>query len=437
MKNNDPTIKYFDLYGLRKEKYDFLENHDVKNTDWQGLEPKESNYFFVPKDIKGEEDYNNLISIKEIFGKYNAGIATGKDDVLVALGKNELVQRISIQDEEIFRITMRQQGVKDSLIEQWLKELKDREVEGQIKEYNYRPFDKRWTIYNKRMLQRSRSEIMDNFLKPNLGLCMTKQLSTDNFYHAFATDCLADRCFVSLNTREVTYIFPLLTYGETDNQGKLFEGSRDDVLHQNFTKEFKDYIYKDGLSQISPENIFNYIYAVLYSNIYREKYKEFLKIDFPKIPFTKNIELFQKLSKLGKKLVDFHLLKSAELDNPISKFEGDGENTIDNIRYLPMKISSGSVVPGKPIKFPPTTDVGGLVRINDNQFFTNIYENIWNYYIGGYQVLNKWLKDRKGRILSSEEIKTYCRIATAIHHTILIQKEIDKLYTEVEKSLIK
>lgn len=423
-------IKYADLWGLREEKYKFLDNGDIKSTEWQKLEPKEPNYFFVPKDIKGKEDYDNFVSIKEIFEDYNAGIATGKDDVLTDFNKSELIQKMSMSDDQVFKIAMSQKNIDEDLINRWVSELKKKEVNDQVKEYNYRPFDKRWVIYNPIILQRARKKIMDNFLKQNMGLCVTKQLSTNSFYHALVTDSLMDRCFVSLNTREVTYVFPLFTYGETDSQGNLFNGSRDDVSNPNFTKEFKDFIYKNDLSQITPENIFYYIYAILYSNSYRKKYQEFLKIDFPRIPFTKNLTLFQRFAKLGKQLVDLHLLKSAVLDKPIAKFVGQGDNIVQAINY-----ETG--VPNIPkLEHQTFLEPTGVIEINETQLFTSIVPDVWNYYIGGYQVLNKWLKDRKGRALSSEDIKHYCQIVTALTKTIEIQKEIDRLYPDVEKSLV-
>ena len=162
-----------------------------------------------------------------------------------------------------------------------------------------------------------------------------------------------------------------------------------------------------------PEEIFYYIYAVLYSNIYRTKYAEFLKMDFPRIPFTKNHKLFKGMGEYGKKLVDLHLLRSKEIDPPIAKFEGKGDNKVEKVTFKEGKVS-----------------------INKEQYFEGIAEEIWKYQIGGYQVCDKWLKDRKGRMLSLDDIKHYCKVVTAIKSTIEIQKEIDNLYSEIEKEMI-
>jgi len=193
---------------------------------------------------------------------------------------------------------------------------------------------------------------------------------------------------------------------------------------------------------VTPEDIFYYIYATLYSNTYREKYQEFLKIGFPRVPFTKDYKLFQKLAELGKKLVDLHLLKSPELNKPFAKFWGDGSNLVGMRKFIDEE-QAAEFVDIKVASFWP--DAGenpefksrGIVKINDDgQFFGPVPEEVWNYYIGGYQVLDKWLKDRKGRRLSADDIKHYCRIVTALAKTIEVQKEIDKFYPKVEKDLI-
>ncbi len=165
----------------------------------------------------------------------------------------------------------------------------------------------------------------------------------------------------------------------------------------------------------SPEDILYYIYAVFYSDIYREKYAAFLKIDFPRVPLTRNLDLFKKMARLGKHLVDLHLLKSKDLDKTVAKYRGTGENDI--------------------IEKPIYQERGRRVYINKEKYFEGIAPDVWNYHIGGYQVLQKYLKDRKGRRL--EDPRHYVQIATAISGTISLQRKIDMLYPDVEKELIK
>jgi predicted helicase len=208
-------------------------------------------------------------------------------------------------------------------------------------------------------------------------------------------------------------LFPLYIYSFA-NKNVLFEGS---VKPMDKTPNINHLLF-EKLTQIynskpTPEEIFFYIYAVLYSNIYRTKYADFLRIDFPRIPFTKNYEIFNKMADSGKRLVELHLLSSKELELPSAKFEGKGENLVQKVRYE-----------------------GERVFINNEQYFDGIKSQVWNYKIGGYQVCDKWLKDRKGRILSLDELKHYCRIVTSIEKTIEIQNDIDTIYPEVEKDLI-
>lgn len=404
----EKKINYFNLYGLREEKYEFLEKQDIKNTSWEKLEIKEPNYFFIQKDTKGEKIYERFISLKDIFNKYNAGIATGKDDVLVDFDKDSLARKLLIADKDLFKIVMENYKVSEDLIKKWYQELKGKEIESQIKTYNYRPFDNRFVIYNPKILQRARKEIMDNFLNDNLAITTPKNSKQENFNEVFITNSLTDKHLIG----HQTFVFPLFIYSNNNNNS-LFE--KTGVQQINFSPKFWQKLKGSFVETLDPWKFFNYIYAVLYSNTYRQKYNEFLKIDFPKIPFTKDAELFYKVGELGKELVDLHLLKSEKLGTPLSKFPITGDNVARERKYnLKEK----------------------RIYINEKQYFDSVEPEIWNYYIGGYQVLDKWLKDRIGKILSPEDINHYLKIIATLKHTIELQKEINKLYPEIEKNLI-
>jgi predicted helicase len=170
----------------------------------------------------------------------------------------------------------------------------------------------------------------------------------------------------------------------------------------------------------TPEDIFHYVYAVLYAPTYREKYAEFLKIDFPRIPFTADFERFQALAVLGKRLANLHLLRSVELDPPAARFQGQGDNRVARSQSQGFRYESKEE----------------RVYVNKTQYFEPVPLELWEYQIGGYQVLAKWLKDRQDRLLTLEEIKTYCRIVTAIQRTIALQEEIDALYPEAETPIV-
>lgn len=216
--------------------------------------------------------------------------------------------------------------------------------------------------------------------------------------------------------------------GESTTQSCLFplylypDGDKKDLFSATATKQKTSNISPDLLSKLSkaygkkptPKEIFYYIYAVLYSNAYRTKYAEFLKTDFPRVAFTKNHKTFLEMGKYGKELVDLHLLKSPDLDLPIVKFQGKGDNRAEKPRY---------------------NEKEQRVYINATQYFEGIEQEVWEYQIGGYQVLDKWLKDRKKRVLSLEDLQHYCRVATALKKTIEIQKTIDEIYPRIEETI--
>ncbi|MCX7725120.1 MAG: hypothetical protein N2042_07755, partial [Thermodesulfovibrio sp.] len=220
------------------------------------------------------------------------------------------------------------------------------------------------------------------------------------------------------------YLFPLYLYQKSEPPKRkqftfgptmmLFEPQAEYLVKTpNLNKELIQNLAVTYKKEPTPEEVFNYIYAILYSNIYRTKYAEFLKIDFPRIPFAKNYKLFCKMADYGEELVGLHLLKSSKLFTPNVKFQGRGDNRVEKLRYEDRNLF-----------------------INREQYFEGITPQIWNYQIGGYKVCEKWLKDRKGRNLTLSEIQTYCKIITSLEQTVEFQNLIDKLYPEVEKEII-
>jgi predicted helicase len=256
-------------------------------------------------------------------------------------------------------------------------------------------------------------------------LCFMRQYSGDDPYsHALVSEEMVDnRTFFS--SKGIIQQAPLYLY-DTDQKKKgisfqtmmLFEpkveygkskGKRANIAQEVFEQ------LKNAYGKVpTPEQILGYCYAVLYSNTYREKYAEFLKIDFPRIPFTKNYELFKEMSGLGNELIELHLLKHKSLNNPIVKYRGKGtDDTIERPVYDEEKET---------------------VHINEHRYFENVSPEVWNYQIGGYKVLDHYLKDRKGRQM--DDAGHYCKMGTSIAKTIDVQKEIDKLFPKVEKRVI-
>ncbi len=252
--------------------------------------------------------------------------------------------------------------------------------------YDYRPFDTRFIYYNKNFLSRSRSEVMDNFFKQeNIGLENSR-----NGDYTFISGNISDEHFVSDNS----FKFPLYLYTE--------DGSKISNLKKEIVKDIEKIVNK-----VKPENILDYIYAILYSPSYRGKYKEFLKIDFPRVPYPKDNITFIKLAELGRELRALHLLESSKLIPPyFTEFSESGNDTVEKA-YPKYK--------------------NDRVYINENQYFGNVPPIAWNFFIGGYQPAQKWLKDRQGRKLSNEEIEHYQKIIVAFSETDRIMEEIDKI----------
>lgn len=257
-----------------------------------------------------------------------------------------------------------------------------------------------------------RPEVMRHMLQGNLGLLIKRQNRRTPFSYAFVSELIVESCVFESAFANNT-IRPLYLYSDSDknhlfNQEKPPEEKKPNINPGLFARLIE--VYKQ---EPTPEEILYYLYAVLYSNIYRVRYAEFLKTDFPRIPFTRDCGLFLRMAEFGKRLVELHLLKSEEPIPPLAKFQGQGDGKVGKLKYLDAK-----------------------VYINDDQYFEGITPEVWEYQIGGYQVCDKWLKDRKGQRLGLDEIKRYCQIVTALSKTIEIQKEIDSIYPEVEKETI-
>jgi predicted helicase len=420
-------VFYQDVYGLRENKYSYLGKSDFHTTKWKTLKPSEPYYFFVEKDFSLQTAYDKFVPVKEIFDKYSFGVATHRDHFVVGFSEEEVKQRLqtftSSLPDDLVADALDLGNTRDWDLSAARKAFQQTEWKKLFTPYSYRPFDIRKTCYSSNLIEFDRFEIMQNVLdKDNLMLTLTRRLRDPIWRHVFAASSITDKTLLS--SRDNCYCFPLYLYKEKDKPKKrsfgsammLFEPEAEYFCRKpNFTSAFSENISKVFKNLPAPEEIFYYIYAVLYSETYRTKYAEFLKIDFPRVPFTKDYKLFEKMSEYGNRLVALHLLKSPELDSPIARFQGKGDNRVKKLKY---------------------DDEAKVLHINKEQYFEGISKDVWSYQIGGYQVCDKWLKDRKERILSLDEIQTYCRIVTAIQKTIEIQKAIDEVYNDLEQQII-
>jgi hypothetical protein len=216
-----------------------------------------------------------------------------------------------------------------------------------------------------------------------------------------------------------SYTFPLYLYPTADRTD-LFAQHESAERRSNLNPKVVAALVQAYGAEPMPEEIFHYVYAVLYAPAYREKYAEFLRMDFPRVPFTSDAKLFRELAALGARLTALHLLKSPELDPPACRFEGEGDSRVGKGRKAGFRYEPGEQ----------------RAYINATQYFAPVAEAVWSYQVGGYQVCEKWLKDRQERRLELDDIRTYCRIVTALGLTLSIQTEIDALYPDVEQAIV-
>jgi predicted helicase len=428
---NLKVLRHSELYGLRDQKYQWLIKHDFKKTEWNKINPAFPFYLFVPRNERSTKRFQSYLSIPIIFPVNSVGIVTARDRFVVNFNSNVLKNRISQFTASTLDDKTLGKGfdLQDTAAWKAVEAQKQLRREGNLHKYFtkilYRPYDVRHLFYHDAVIERARREVMQHFAFDNLGLITNRQIRLDCINHFFVTDAIVDLHILE-TANASAYIFPLYLYPKEGKSKRgsgitmmLFEPEAPYVTgHRipNIAPKLLEILQSTYMRQQSPEEIFNYIYAILYANVYRKKYAEFLKTDFPRVPFTSDYKLFQKLAGKGEQLVDLHLLKSKKLTKPIAKCEGSGNLRVDKVTYDENK---------------------RFVYINPGKYFTGVVSEVWEYLIGGYQVAEKWLKDRKGRMLSSEEIATYSQIITAISETIKIQESLDDLFKDVESKILK
>jgi len=415
-KGLEKKVFHHERWGLRELKESWLLDNDIKTTEWKQLQPNSPYYFFVPKVEAHRELYSKFCRITDVFPINVTGIVTARDKFVIDFDVDTLKRRIAMFRDLSLSDEVIKQGFKLSDTRGWKlakarKELaKDEKWDKHFARILYRPFDIRDIYYTTKMVDWPRPEIMRHMMQDNLGLCTNREVN-GGFRHVLCTCNIINDCTVSLETKERTYLFPLYLHPDTDKKdmfSHLESGERQPNLNPKLVKALAEVYAKEP----TPDAIFYYIYGVLYANTYRSKYAEFLKADFPRVPFTKDYDLFLKIGEHGKRLADLHLMKSVELDNPIARLQGSGDCKVEK---------------------PNCKREEKRIYINKSQYFEGVEGEIWEYQIGGYKVAEKWLKDRKGRTLSPDDIRHYCRVVTALKRTMEVQQDIDALYPEVER----
>ena len=437
-------VYHYDLYGKREWKYDFLRNNSVSEIGFEAVDFNSPNYFFNPKDETGRTEYEKGLKVDDIFKHISSGIVTARDSVVIDYESKSLIERMEKFSDE---------SLSDRDIRNWLfpskkdakylagdsrgwkiaearNNIRNNDHEKYVKDLNYRPFDFRKVYYSQDMVDWGReASIYHIDRSDNFALLITKAHRDSEFAHIFMTDRISEAIFLSSKTGSNAMNIPLYFYPDT--QSELLDEDKPvrmpnldpeivadiaQAIGLTFTNE-----KEDTAGTFAPIDILDYIYAVLHSPTYRETYKEFLKIDFPRVPYPRDTDTFWQLVALGGELRQIHLLESPKLAAQ-TKALGIGY-PVGGDNAVTRKMTKNSV------GFEPdeVDNSIGKVWLNDTQYFTNVPLIAWEFYIGGYQPAQKWLKDRQGRTLDISDVKHYMNIIAALSLTNELMQQIDDI----------
>ncbi len=417
-------VYHYEIFGKRFEKYAFLGKTSFNDIPWKELTPQAPQYFFVPKDFSVQEEYDKGFRIDELMMLNSIGVQTGRDELFVDFNKNELSKRIEYLYSNTRSDSFNDKyKIKDSNGFNIVKRINSTALNlNNIRNINYRPFDKRNIYYDEKLIKRGFIRIQQHLLYNNIAL-NTIRVNRDYLFAIFATNTITDKTLLS--SKDDVNVFPLYLY-PTEGEEKLGETRKPNLDEKIWRKidacldsstpfpsaSSGNYAQNDNSHITTPEQVFDYIYGVLHTPSYREKYKEFLKIDFPRIPYPENKEEFERIVSIGNKLRKLHLMEY--IPPQATSFDIEGDNVVTDVKYE-------KEIPGQ-----AGNDNYGKVYVNKTQYFANVPELAWNFYIGGYQPAQKWLKDRKNRTLTYDDISHYRKIIAILIETHKLMQKLDE-----------
>ena len=404
-----------DLFGSRDVKYRTLASASLRSLPFVELNPTSPFYLFVQQDQTNRKEFESMLLLSEATQLHSVGVVTARDHLTIAFTPEEILHRVQrfakLGEHEARQEFELRNDVRDWKVSLAQSDLRSKPLSKErVKPILYRPFDIRFIYYtgkNKGFIGQPAAAIMSHMIDvKNIGLMTTRKVEVGTFGHAICSQVMTESHSVSL--KEVNYLFPLWLYPDVDDLAFSQE------KRPNFTPQFlRTFAKALGVQPkgphslpagLTPEDIFHYAYAVFHSPAYRSRYVEFLKVDFPRLPLTGSLELFRSLARLGGELTALHLLESPMLAKPITQFFGGQNPEVEKASW-----SKNTVWLDK----AQTTG------------FKGVREEVWSFRIGGYQVCEKWLKDRKGRTLSKDNIAHYQKIVVALNETIRLMQEID------------
>ncbi len=395
----DPGVWRGDLWGRRLDKYKAVAESKLENVNWVKLEPVTPFYLFARQDAAIRDEYAKNWRLPEIFPINVLGFQTHRDAFAVSFTEAEMKAKLEelanprISDRELER----RYGLKST--RGWsLPDARSAARSGAVNPPQvmaYRPFDSRWSQFSNLTMDRPRRELLDHVAgRTNITLLAPRSIGTKDWRHAFIAEVPANDCVISNRSREANQVFPLWHFGD----GK--------TAQENLSSSFRTFLDSRYEHHFTPEEILGYIYAVLHAPAYRERYAEFLRIDFPRLPFPQQANDFETLSGLGWALMRAHLLRELPRRG-LAAYHGKGDHRIEIVRYSPQDEA---------------------IHINKIQHFKPVPRIVWEFYIGGYQVLDKYLKSRKGQVLSLDEINHVGAVADSLAFSVEQMIAIDSAY---------
>ncbi len=418
-----------DLFGKREDKYRFLEKNSIETLKFRELPNVAPMYYFVPKDYVAKKDYDKGFSLNKMFTICNTGAITSRYKFTIhktaQIAKHTIETFLGMDDEAARAKFDLGKDARDWKVAFARKDLLNNYPEKDLfTKFTHLPFDDRYTYYTgttKGFFSHPARQTLQHLLKGwNVGLVFSR----GNSEHKSAP-CMVSKNIIGFRSwgrpgsPSVDYIAPLYLYPEASAQPAIggletLSGHRlpnldrgivnkiANVLGLTFTEE-----KVQAKGSFAPIDILDYIYAVLHSPAYREKYKEFLKTDFPRVPYPEDNKSFWRLAALGGKLRKCHLMDTSNGFKCHTTYPENGDNTVGKIRW-------GTDGDGK-----------GRVWVNDTQYFGQVPLVAWELYMGGYRPAQKWLKDRKETTLDCDDIEHYQKIITALAETVVLVGEID------------
>ena len=445
-KTGPATVHHADVYGRREAKYKNLSSSDISTTDWARLSPASPNYLFRPWNTALEEEYEQWQKINEVIPVNSVGITTARDSLTIHWSPDDVMRLVkdfaSLGPEEArskYNLRDDTQGWK---VHQAQDDLKNTELSNNlVNSILYRPFDTRYTYYtgtSNGFISRPLYNVMRHMLEQeNWGFITTRQ--TRDLWSILSTDSII--AHKALAAYDRNSIFPLYIYPSEQEviQGLYEPDHREPNLAPEFTADMARQLglrfIPDGKGDLDesfgPEDVFHYIYAVFHAPTYRERYDQFLRADFPRVPLTDDIELFRALVDLGSELTAVHLLKSGSLSTARFGFPIPGDDVVEKAHpkyYAPGETPEGETSPIERGRVYISRSKRRPVK--QGQYFDGVSPEIWKSRIGGYQPMDKWLKDRKGRTLTFDDIDHYRKIAAALEATMWLTAAIDEAVTD-------